>query len=178
MHCFQTLERYVTLCVIFHIVDKCGCNCTKIVGSFLFPVPVHCAQWVCLLLVQVNYTFFFFYFIKRINTFQNIGHSFLQWHFIKASLWDCDESVSRMVRNLSTDEEFVDELRTSIRFLFSVLLRRARKVGPWDGLLPNSFKLTWARSAQWAFVILQCPASVFRASMRASVNNFFKQHLH
>ena len=32
-------------------------------------------------------------------------------------------------RDLSLDEEFVDELRTNIRFLASVLFRRMKKVG-------------------------------------------------
>ena len=31
-------------------------------------------------------------------------------------------------RDLSSDEEFVDELKSSIRFLASVILRRAKKV--------------------------------------------------
>ena len=33
-----------------------------------------------------------------------------------------------IVRDLSEDEEFVDELRTNIRFIAAVLLRRAKKV--------------------------------------------------
>jgi len=40
----------------------------------------------------------------------------------------CSVAMFGPYRNVSTDEEFVDELRTSIRFLFSVLLRRAKKV--------------------------------------------------
>ncbi|XP_053384502.1 sorting nexin-14-like [Mercenaria mercenaria] len=39
-----------------------------------------------------------------------------------------NEFVYTWYKDVSTDEEFVDELRTSIRFLFSVLLRRAKKV--------------------------------------------------
>lgn len=38
------------------------------------------------------------------------------------------EFVYTWYNNLSEDGEFVDELRTSIRFLFSVLLRRAKKI--------------------------------------------------
>ncbi|XP_052800556.1 sorting nexin-14-like [Mya arenaria] len=39
-----------------------------------------------------------------------------------------NEFVYTWYRKVSPDEEFVDELRTSIRFLFSVLLRRGKKV--------------------------------------------------
>ncbi|KAL4225712.1 Sorting nexin-14 [Mactra antiquata] len=39
-----------------------------------------------------------------------------------------NEFVYTWYKDLSEDEEFVDELRTSIRFLFSVLLRRIKKV--------------------------------------------------
>ncbi|XP_052220353.1 sorting nexin-14-like isoform X2 [Dreissena polymorpha] len=53
-----------------------------------------------------------------------------------------NEFVYTWYRTLSTDEEFVDELRTSIRFLLSVLLRRAKKVD-----VPNMVKSKLLRAS-------------------------------
>ena len=84
---------------------------------------IDCTCWICMLAVNLN------------NSFYTPNWEYLPLGWICRSINLADDDFTSILicmyhifRDLSQDESFIDEIRSSIRFLVAVLFRRFSKV--------------------------------------------------